>query len=347
MITSVGRLLLLTASAVVVVGSPPRGSSTLCGNCDPGWYWDGVSDGAYRFDANVPDYVKEATYWADDDWGAHYHDEGNQDGIVIGIANLPPGTNGVYDANNNTLYIAQAVLDDCPDGCNLLISVIAHELGHSLGFDDIQGGCESSIMSWDRNRHVVIGPSEEDLCWFSNPSGGGGGGGGGCFPYCEDRSGIPLQVDYDSAPVSWRESFDRAELVAVIRLQDRDTRDVGTELPLSHFSAEVMEVIKGSGEVRTGSTITVTRFGGMRVLADGLRLVEERRFDRFSVGQTLLVFLSWFEGTHSYTLPSGPQGAFDLDLRASRARSFARSGFAAIHHGRSVGSLLTEVRAAR
>jgi hypothetical protein len=342
------RLLLILAAAIALAGSLPSHGSSFCGSCDPGWYWGGVSDGAYRFDSSVPDYVEEATFWADDDWGSFYHDESNPNGTLIKVEPMGPGELGGYDNVNNTLYIAEAVLNDCPDpGCNVLISVIAHEFGHAAGFENIEGGCETSIMSWWRDRNVVIGPSSEDMCWFWDGwEGDGGGGGGGCFPYCEDRQVESLQIDYDTPPRSWREALDRAEFVAVIQLKSLTYEEDSATLPRTHFDADVIELIKDSGGVYQGRAISVTRYGGVREVAGASIVTVERHFAPWTPGQTLLVFLNWFDRTQSFT-PFGPHAAFELDLSTNRVSAFAPRGFGGRHDGRAVADLLADVKAAR
>jgi hypothetical protein len=235
--------------AVLVAILIPRLAAAQCGDCDPGTYWSGVSDGAYRFDSSVSANVQQAVFWAQGAWGSHYHDQNNSNAILIMVGSLPPGVNGSYNNVTNVLTIAQSVVDMCPTGCNYMESVINHELGHSLGFDDIQGGCEDSIMSWDRNRHVVTGPSSEDFCWWEN----GGGGGGGEEIECPDP---PCQTDrlrldsmtgrgcaqlFAYAQLHWFSGDVRGwpDLVALVRL--KRNADTGRSL-----SADVLRVIGGA-----------------------------------------------------------------------------------------------------
>jgi hypothetical protein len=266
----------------------PRLVAAQCGNCDPGTYWGGVSDGAYRFDSSVSSNIQQAVFGADDAWGAHYHDQNNSNAILIRVEPLPPDVYGGYDANNNVLTIAQSVVDMCPNGCNFMDSVINHELGHSLGLDDIQSGCESSIMSWDRNRHVVTGPSSEDLCWWGM-GGGGGGGGGECGegPCVENdiAPGRGHEVDWRSglflvqnqAPARWEEPFGWVDLVALVRL----TRD--DALPDRLLRAEVQQVV-GGWMIRGAIPSEIPIVRGTLLPQDG----------------TVVLALKW----------DGPQGAF-------------------------------------
>jgi hypothetical protein len=145
-------------------------------------YWGGVSDGAYWFDSNVPDHIKQATYWADDGWAFNYHDQNNSSGTRITVSPLPSGVLGRYDANINTLEIAQDLVNMCSSACNYIISTISHEFGHTIGFDHFEAGCESSVMSWWRDRWTVFNPSAEDLCWYFNDSGPGNCEGPDCVP---------------------------------------------------------------------------------------------------------------------------------------------------------------------
>jgi hypothetical protein len=346
MMRSAGRVFLVLVG-LLLVGSQPNDAFKSCGNCDPGWYWGGVSDGAYHFDSTVPDYVKEATYWADDGWGVHYPDQGNTNGIRITIDNMSPGVTGSYDAYTNTLTIAQSVLNDCPaPGCNVLESVISHELGHTVGFDNIESGCESSIMSWDRNRSIVVGPGSEDLCWLSNGYDGWEGDGGGCTE-CEDRIGTPLQIDYDSRPSTWHEALGRSDLVALVRLNGRTYETSSSGMPLTRFDGEIVQVIKGSRLASRGASVPIVRFGGVHEIAGERTVIRESRFASWSAGETVFVFLAWSEQVNAYTLPFGATAAFKLDAGTGRAQSFARSGFAPMHDGKPIGALLAEVRAAR
>jgi hypothetical protein len=160
-----------------------------CGYCPLDTYWGGVETGAYRFDSSVPTHVQQATFWADDGWGAHFHDQNDSSGTLIAVANHPDsGVLGWYDANNNELYVDEDLVNSCVAACDRMISTISHEFGHSLGIDHNGPGCESSIMSWDRNRDVVIGPSDEDMCWYMGLGGSGEPCDGddspkGCVPY--------------------------------------------------------------------------------------------------------------------------------------------------------------------
>ncbi len=160
-----------------------------CGYCPLDTYWGGVSSGAYHFDSGVPTHVQQATFWADDGWGQNYHDQNNSSGTLIRLWNWSDDNIlGLYDANTNVLSIDEDLANSCSSACNRLISTIAHEFGHTLGIDHNGPGCESSIMSWQRNRDVVIGPSEEDLCWYMGLGGSGEPCDGddspkGCVPY--------------------------------------------------------------------------------------------------------------------------------------------------------------------
>jgi hypothetical protein len=73
---------------------------------------------------------------------------------------------GAYDSSSNTLYVAGWLADECSSACHPLISVINHEFGHTIGWYDFDSGCETSIMSHDRDRNTVTEPSEEDMCWM-------------------------------------------------------------------------------------------------------------------------------------------------------------------------------------
>jgi hypothetical protein len=68
---------------------------------------------------------------------------------------------------DNTIGIAGWLADECSGACNPLISVINHEWGHTLGWDDFGSGCENSIMAHQRDRNTVIEPNSEDTCWMS------------------------------------------------------------------------------------------------------------------------------------------------------------------------------------
>lgn len=100
-----------------------------------------------------------------------------------------------------------------------MISTISHEFGHSLGIGHNGPGCESSIMSWDRNRDVVIGPSDEDPCGYMGLGGSGEPCDGddspkGCVPYDRikkkkgDRSDlVTVAVAHGWAPMNAERSF--------------------------------------------------------------------------------------------------------------------------------------------
>ena len=220
-------------------------------------------------------------------------------------------------------------------------------------------------MSWDRDRNQVTSPSSEDMCWLSwDPWWGDGGGGGSCLPYCEDRQkraartrtrgrtpspqAVQLQVDYKAQPTSWREALAGAELVAVIELKSAKYVKDKKGRSFTRFDADVIEVIKTSGRPLEGSlSIPVTRFGGVKEIGGQSKLVEERRFATWTVGQRLLVFMKWFDGTESYTLPFGPDSAFELDGASYTARAFSRSRFSGRHNGKPIDKMLDEVRSAR
>lgn len=118
-------------------------------------------------------------------------------------------------------------------------------------------------------------------------------------------------------------------------------------MPYTRFDAEIIEVIKDSGDVSTGRTISVTRYGGVQEVAGVSRVIEERAFAPWTVGQTLLVFLRWFDRLKSCTLPFGPDAAFEFKPTTKKVRVFARTTFAGRHNGRDAAPLVAEVKAAR
>jgi hypothetical protein len=79
---------------------------------------------------------------------------------------MQPGVYGSYNRVSNVLPVAGWLVDECSSACNPLISVINHEFGHTIGWDDFDSGCETSIMSHARDRNTVTGPSDEDMCWM-------------------------------------------------------------------------------------------------------------------------------------------------------------------------------------
>jgi hypothetical protein len=136
-------------------------------------------------------------------------------------------------------------------------------------------------------------------------------------------------------------------VVAVIQLKSLRYDEGSPSLPRTRFDADIIEVIKGSGAVSTGLSISVMRYGGVRERAGELMFIEEGGFAPWVVGQTLLVFLKWYDRFKSYTLAFGPAAAFELNTATNKVRVFTTGSFAARHNGGDVAALLAEVRAAR
>lgn len=163
---SIARVLsgLIVAGAIVV--GVPAVVSADCGFCGLSKYWGGVTNGSYKFDASVPEHVQQAAHFADyAGWGAHFYHPSGEMTITVN-QNLSFPVTGMYTADNNTVHLAPWLVDECVSACNLIISVINHEWGHSLGYDHFETGegCSGSVMAHDRDRNNVYEPSTSDMC---------------------------------------------------------------------------------------------------------------------------------------------------------------------------------------
>ena len=176
------KLVLLPAILLVSTGSAatkygPAKHLRHCGDCGGPQGWS-LSEGGYKFDSNVPDYLQDAAFFADDAGFGQYPDQSNGKTTItvlppsfFATQQDPTGNNAVaasyYHPNTGTAVIAvnQHWVEMCSSACNMLIGTINHEFGHVLGgLDDIWGGCENSIMSYSADIWNMTSPSSEDLC---------------------------------------------------------------------------------------------------------------------------------------------------------------------------------------
>ena len=155
---------------------------------------------------------------------------------------------------------------------------------------------------------------------------------------------VPLQVDYNAPPRTWREALDRADVVAVVQLKSSNYEQ---DKPRTHFIADITELIKRPDHVSIGPSIPIMRNGGVLEVRGVLGIVEEANFEPWTVGQTLLVFLKWFDQLKTYSLPFGPDAAFELNPITKKVGVFANTSFASRHKGRDVAAVLAELKAAR
>jgi hypothetical protein len=157
---------------------------------------------------------------------------------------------------------------------------------------------------------------------------------------------VPLQIDYGPPPRSWREALDGSDMVAVIVVKalthERVSRSV---VARTRYEAEITEVVK-DGRTTIGA-LSITRYGGIQDVDGVPRLVEERHFPPWTIGQKLLVFLKWSDQFKTYALPFGPDAAFQITPDTNKVRPFAKSSFASRQDGRDVAAVLAEVKAAR
>jgi hypothetical protein len=157
---------------------------------------------------------------------------------------------------------------------------------------------------------------------------------------------VPLKIDYAPAPTSWREAIERADLVAVVRLRAKQHVDVGpNDFPRTVFHADVLELIGGPHASSIGQEIVITRFGGTTRVRGVLRNVEEGRFRTWENGESFLLFLKWHGPYGAYSLPFGPDAAFEDD-NSGKVRTSGVGILAMRHSGRGFSILLNEVRAA-
>lgn len=74
---------------------------------------------------------------------------------------------GIYRAYNRDIYgrahrfTIDINANRVPNNSNFIKSVIAHELGHSLGLDHNQD--RTSIMSYNRDRYTIVKPNSDDV----------------------------------------------------------------------------------------------------------------------------------------------------------------------------------------
>jgi hypothetical protein len=159
-----------------------------------------------------------------------------------------------------------------------------------------------------------------------------------------------LKIDYASPPATWREAFERADLVAVVRLKAKQHVVQPKELPRTLFRADVLDVIGGPHAGSVGAEISVSRFGGVTTANGVLTSVEESGFRPWENGESFLVFLKWHGPYEAYAMAFGPDAAFEAalgeELIDKKVRTSGVGRLAARQNGRAFSMLLTEVKAA-
>lgn len=172
-------ILLVGAGSIPTKPVPARPRD--CGDCGAP-LGSSIGEGSYKFDSSVPDYLKQAAYFADDAGFGQYYDQANGATTISVVpsstfasAQDPTGHNTLgasgVDTTTQTgvIYVNQYWVDMCSSACNMLIGTINHEFGHVLGgLDDIWGGCTDSIMSYSADIWNITSPSSEDLCHAYN-----------------------------------------------------------------------------------------------------------------------------------------------------------------------------------
>jgi hypothetical protein len=255
------------------------------------------------------------------------HDQNDSNGILITVNNsLGSNVFGDFyqDQNGNSILeinLSADIFDDCGDGCNALVSVIAHELGHTLGLADIDGGCETSIMSHDRDRNVVTGPSSDDLCWFWHYHDSQGGGGGDC-QYCLEHDHYDMQTlpFVGDSTGQRRQGFGGAvgggvDLVAIVKLSSVTSFGDQFGNLVRRFDAEVLDVIKTQQAVTSGDEIAFIRIENVGWLLGS----PDQPPQSLTPGSTLVLCLAWDDRLRLY-------------VQSIRGEAMARSVLAAVLH---------------
>jgi hypothetical protein len=117
-------------------------------------------------------------------------------------------------------------------------------------------------------------------------------------------------------------------------------------LGITHFKANVVEVIKGSGVGPAGPLIDVYRDGGKVEGPTGPVDVDQLHFARWRPGMTLLLLLGWNKAVGEYEPLFGPDGAYEFEPISGKVKAFGRGKVASALNGHATTAVLDDVRRA-
>lgn len=166
----------------------------------------------------------------------------------------------------------------------------------------------------------------------------------GSSVFAQDRELVELRTHYGPAPSTWGEAIEAAQVVARVRLLDRQYRIAQSGNVLTQYTAEVLEYFKAQG---AGSlTLQVYRQGGIKKEADGRAVKYSiRGYPDFLVGEEYLLFLDWNAAVAAFAT-RGPNLAFRLDRESNRVYTSGKSEFALRQNERTIASMMAHVRTA-
>lgn len=155
---------------------------------------------------------------------------------------------------------------------------------------------------------------------------------------------VPIVVDRRAPPPSLRDAVRVADLVAVVRVKNKEYRS-DPSMPRTVFQAEVVEVLSNPANLPVGSQIHILRDGGVITINGKAALQEELGFPEWPIGVRLVGFFGWSVRDQVFYPMSGPDYTYEED-GSGRARTLGRGRVARSLLGKPFGEVVASIRSA-
>jgi len=136
----------------------------------------------------------------------------------------------------------------------------------------------------------------------------------------EEAQLVPMRVLW-RVPRTWPGAVAGAEMIAVVRIVDRDyeirVNESGREYVVTRYTAEVRELLKGE-PVRRRDRLEIARQGGVMTEDGAVVKYYDPKFPDYVIGDEYVVFLLWNPATDGYAPYAGPVLTYRLDWTSQR-----------------------------
>lgn len=155
---------------------------------------------------------------------------------------------------------------------------------------------------------------------------------------------VPLAVDYKAPPSSLRDAVRAADLVAIVRVTNKQYRSTPSGAT-TEFEAQVVEVLSNPQNLSVGSHIRIFRNGGVITVNGKKALQEELRFPEWPLGVRLIGLYGWSDQDQVFYPLSGPNFSYEED-GSGRAKTLGQGRVARSLHGKPFNEVVASIRSA-